>query len=85
MAIYVKCPQCGEEFNELIHSKCPRCGSIEYTENNEKFGRIVCPNKQCNAKISRLFEKCPICGCYRVIFSSVHEISICGNLPLFFS
>lgn len=63
MAIYVKCPQCGEEFNELIHSKCPRCGSIEYTENNEKFGRIVCPNKQCNAKISRLFEKCPICGC----------------------
>lgn len=63
MAIYVKCPQCGEEFNELIHSNCPKCGSVEYKKNDENFGNIVCPNKQCNAKISRLFEKCPICGC----------------------
>lgn len=26
MAIYIKCPSCGKEYNELVENKCPHCG-----------------------------------------------------------
>jgi len=26
MAIIIKCPSCGEEYNELVENKCPNCG-----------------------------------------------------------
>lgn len=26
MAIYIKCPSCGKEYNELTENKCPHCG-----------------------------------------------------------
>lgn len=59
MGIFVKCPECGKEFNELIYSQCPECGSIKYKDVKEM---VKCSNKQCGAMINKLFTRCPICG-----------------------
>ena len=59
MGIFVKCPECGKAFNELIYSQCPECGSIKYKDVKEM---VKCSNKQCGAMINKLFTRCPICG-----------------------
>lgn len=54
-AYFVKCPHCGEEFDERT-KECPNCGTW-----NRK---VIC--RSCGAQINASEKKCPACGARRV-------------------
>lgn len=73
MAIYIKCPLCGEEYNELTENKCPHCGCAKpVTEENAKNGTTSEENANPSPfplEIPMLFS-----GIYNAFYTD-HELS----------
>ncbi len=70
-AYFVKCPHCGEEFDERT-KECPNCGTW-----NRK---VIC--RSCGAQINASEKKCPACGARRVKKRSPLEKGLIAAIPI---
>lgn len=70
-AYFVKCPHCGEEFDERT-KECPKCGTW-----NRK---VIC--RSCGAQINASEKKCPACGARRVKKRSPLEKGLIAAIPI---
>ena len=70
-AYFVKCPHCGEEFDERT-KECPNCGTW-----NRK---VIC--RSCGAQINASEKKCPACGARRAKKRSPLEKGLIVAIPI---
>lgn len=80
MAIFIKCPSCGEEYNELIENKCPNCGCprpVEETESKDTKSDKTTEQSLCiDGDVPYPFEFVGIFGAVYSYFSKDGKINV---------